>query len=62
MKNKRALLLNAAVIGAVLVLTLILFLLIPVVPDRDITPNAGSLEDSGLTFTFESSAPDASQD
>lgn len=57
MNNKRTLLMNAAVIGAVLVLTLIVFLLIPAVPNHDITPNAGTLEDSGFTLTFETPAP-----
>ncbi|MBQ7849779.1 MAG: hypothetical protein IJ343_08680 [Clostridia bacterium] len=62
MNNKRTVLMNAAVIGVVLLLALLMFLLRPALPDRDITPNAGTLEDAGFTFTFESSAPAGSQD
>lgn len=62
MNDKRTMLMNAAVIAFLLLVVLILFLVRPALPERDITPNAGTLEDSGFTFTFEAADPAGSHD
>lgn len=51
MEKKRTLLLNLAVIGAILLLALAALALPQLLPGRDVTPNAGTLEDAGFTFT-----------
>ena len=56
MEKKRALLVNLAAVAAVLVLALGAFVLAQVMPARDITPTAGTLEEAGFTFTPASDA------
>ena len=51
MEKKRSLMMNLAVIGAILLLALAAALLPPLLPERDVTPTAGTLEDAGFTFT-----------
>lgn len=50
MRKKRVIIANVAVIAAVLLLALAAFLLPQLLPERSITPNAGTLEDAGFTF------------
>ena len=49
--KKRTLLVNLAALAAVLALALGAYLLSGALPARDITPNAGTLEDAGIVFT-----------
>lgn len=51
MDKKRVVWMNLAVVGAVLLLAVMAFLLPEVLPDREITPNAGTLEEAGFEFT-----------
>lgn len=51
MERRQMLLKNLAVIGAILLLALATLALPRLLPGHDITPNAGSLEDAGFTFT-----------
>lgn len=60
MERKRTLVMNLAVIGVVLLLALLTLALPRLLPERNVTPNAGMLEDAGFTFTpaDESFVPD----
>ncbi|MBR3765349.1 MAG: hypothetical protein IKK57_12470 [Clostridia bacterium] len=49
--KKRTLLVNLAAVAAVLALALGAYLLSEALPARDITPNAGTLEEAGIVFT-----------
>lgn len=51
MEKKRTLMINLAVIGAILLLVVATLALPALLPQRDVTPNAGTLEDAGFTFT-----------
>lgn len=53
MEKKRVLLMNVALVAAVLLLALAALLLSEILPGRDITPNAGSLEEAGIVFTMD---------
>lgn len=53
MDKKRTILMNLAVIAAVLLLALLVLLLSRTLPARDITPNAPAPEESGVVITFE---------
>lgn len=51
MSTKRRIVINLAVVAAVLLLALVALLLPEMLPERVITPNAGTLEEAGFTFT-----------
>lgn len=51
MEKRRTIIMNLAVVAAVLLLALAAFLLPQILPERQITPNAGTLEDAGFEFT-----------
>lgn len=51
MERKRTLMMNLAVIGAILLLALLTLALPQLLPERNVTPNAGTLEEAGFTFT-----------
>lgn len=53
MDKKRTILMNAAVIAAVLLLAAAMLALSNMMPAHDITPNAPPPEESGVTITFE---------
>ena len=55
-EKKRTLLVNLVAVAAVLALVLGAFLLSKAVPARDITPNAGTVEEAGIVFTMDDSA------
>lgn len=53
LEKKRTIMINLAVIAAVLLLALLTLLLSKALPQRDITPNAVPSEGSGVSITFE---------
>ena len=55
-EKKRTLLVNLVAVAAVLALVLGAFLLSKAVPARDITPNAGTVEEAGIVFTMDDPA------
>ena len=56
MEKKREIAMNLAVVAAVVLLALAAFLLPRLLPARDLTPNAGTIEDAGFVFTPDSPA------
>lgn len=55
-EGKHNLLVNLAAVAAVLLLALGAFLLSKALPARDITPNAGTVEEAGIVFTMDDPA------
>ncbi len=57
MEKKRVIVMNVAVVAMVLLLAVAAFLLSDMLPGRDITPTAGTLEEAGFEFTLDEPTP-----